>query len=143
MKIIEIEWCSPEYQSELELRHEVLRGPLGLKLTPEELDGEHAQMHFGVLENDELVATLVAQPQSSGVVQFRQMAVRTDQQRSGKGTELIKHCEEKIREQGFSEVQLDARQTCVPFYEKLGYQPVGDIFERITLKHQKMVKKLS
>ncbi|MFG0290319.1 MAG: GNAT family N-acetyltransferase [Rhodopirellula sp. JB044] len=143
MKIIEIEWCSPEYQSALELRHDVLRGPLGLKLTAEELDGEHAQLHFAVMDNDEVVATLVARPESSGVVQFRQMAVRPDQQRSGKGTELLKHCEEKIREKGFSEIHLNARQTCLPFYEKLGYQPIGDEFEEVTLKHQKMVKKLS
>ncbi|MCM2372590.1 GNAT family N-acetyltransferase [Aporhodopirellula aestuarii] len=143
MKIIEIEWCSPEYQSALELRHDVLREPLGLKLTAEELDGEHAQLHFGAFDNDELVATIVARPQSSGIVQFRQMAVRSDRQRCGVGSELLKSCETRLRELGFSEAFLHAREACVPFYEKLGYQPVGDEFELISLKHQKMSKSLA
>lgn len=142
MKIIELEWCSPEYQSALELRHEVLRAPLGLKLTAEELDGEHAQMHFGVFESEELIATLVVLPQSAGVAQIRQMAVRSQNQKRGVGTQLIQAAETRLREQGFSEVLLNARVTCAAFYEKFGYTPVGEIFQELTLDHLKMVKRL-
>ncbi|TWT66178.1 GNAT family N-acetyltransferase [Allorhodopirellula solitaria] len=140
MKLIEIEWCSPEYQAALELRHEVLRAPLGLKLTAEELDGEHGQLHFGVFDNDDLIATIVARPHSSELVQLRQMAVSPARQGSGVGKFLIEHCEANLRERGFQEFTLDARLTAVPFYEKLGYRRVGELFEVISLEHQKMVK---
>lgn len=142
MKVIEIEWCSPEYQSALELRHEVLRAPLGLKLTAEELDGEHGQLHFGVVEGDKLVATLVARPRSTSLVQLRQMAVHSDYQARGLGRFLIEYCESDLRTRGFQEITLNARLTAVRFYEKLGYQAVGDVFEELTLDHQKMVKQL-
>lgn len=142
MKVIEIEWCSPEYQSALELRHEVLRAPLGLKLTAEELDGEHGQLHFGVLddEGDDLIATLAARPLSTSRVQLRQMSVRPDRQSSGVGRFLIEYCETNLRERGFRAITLQARVTAVPFYEKLGYEAIGEIFEEVTLKHQEMTK---
>jgi len=143
MKIIETEWCSPEYQSALELRHEVLREPLGLKLTPEELDGEHAQIHLGAYDGEELIATITARPGADGVAQIRQMAVRPERQQTGVGTELIAACESKLREQGFTEISLDSRVTSVAFYEKLGYSPVGDPFKLVTLMHQKMKKTLT
>lgn len=142
MKIIELEWCSPEYQSALEVRHEVLRAPLGLKLTPEELDDEHAQLHFGAFEADQLIATLVVRRQSAEIAQLRQMAVRPENQRQGVGTQLLQSCQSKLQEQGFLEIHLDARVSCLPFYEKLGYSPLGNIFQEVGLDHQKMVKQL-
>lgn len=143
MKVIEIEWCSPEYQSALELRHEVLRAPLGLKLTAEELDGEHGQLHFGVYDGDDLIATLVARPLSTAQIQLRQMAVHPDRQGCGVGRFLIEHCEANLRERGFQEITLNSRVTAVPFYEKLGYETEGDVFREISLEHQKMVKQIA
>ncbi len=142
MKVIEIEWCSPEYQSALELRHQVLRAPLGLKLTAEELDGEHGQLHFGV-NDGELIATLVARPLSTTLIQFRQMAVQPHRQGGGVGRLLIEFCEANLRERGFQEITLHSRLTAVPFYQKLGYKAEGDVFEEISLEHQKMVKRIA
>lgn len=142
MKVTEIEWCSPEYQSALELRHEVLRAPLGLKLTAAELDGEHGQLHFGLYDDGDLIATLVARPHSTTLIQLRQMAVRPDRQAQGVGRRLIEHCEDNLQSRGFQEITLNARLNTVAFYEKLGYQIVGDVFEKITLEHQKMVKQI-
>jgi predicted GNAT family N-acyltransferase len=143
MELIEIEWCSPQYQSALEIRHEVLRAPLGLKLTAEELDGEHGQLHFGMLDNDVLIATLTARPCSTTEIQLRQMAVHTGHQRVGVGTKLLLETEARLRERDFTSVFLNARMACLPFYEKNGYEKVGEPFEQIALPHQKMVKQLT
>ncbi len=143
MELIEIEWCSPQYQSALEIRHEVLRAPLGLKLTAEELDGEYGQLHFGVLDNDVLIATLTARPCSTTEIQLRQMAVCTNHQRGGVGTKLLLETEARLRERAFTSVFLNARMTCLPFYEKHGYKKVGEPFELIALPHLKMVKQLT
>lgn len=142
MELIEIEWCTPHYQSALEIRHEVLRAPLGMKLTAEELDGEYAQLHFGILDNGELIATISARPCSTTEIQLRQMAVRAAHQRGGVGSQLLQETEARLRERKYSSIYMHARVACLPFYEKNGYESVGDVFEQISLPHQKMVKQL-
>jgi hypothetical protein len=37
---------------------------------------------------------------------------------------------------------LHARETAVPFYERLRYSPVGDVFQEVTLPHRLMEKRL-
>lgn len=146
LKFIEIEWCSPEYQAALELRHRVLRQPLGLKLTAQELDGEHDQRHYGLWDTDELdggklVAVVIARPKGADAVELRQMAVDPDRTRQGFGTELLRHVESELTDHGFSEIHLNARETAIGFYETQGYEAIGDPFELISLPHRKMIKR--
>ncbi|MEO9594654.1 MAG: GNAT family N-acetyltransferase, partial [Rhodopirellula bahusiensis] len=90
MEFLEIEWCTPLYQEALDLRHRVLREPLGLRLTAEELDGEYADLHFGLRNGTEnLAAVLSAKLLTSSAVKLRQMAVDPDQQGEGLGAKLL------------------------------------------------------
>lgn len=144
MKFNEIEWCSPEYQAALELRHRVLREPLGLTLTAEELDGEHGQLHYAMSnQSGQIIAVVVAKPASSKLVQLRQMAVEPDHQRSGVGSDLLRQAEADLASRGFEEIQLDARTLVVGFYERHDYQTIGEPFEKISLEHQKMAKTIA
>ncbi|TWU01463.1 GNAT family N-acetyltransferase [Neorhodopirellula pilleata] len=144
LKFSEIEWCTPQYQASLELRHRVLREPLGLKLTPEELDGEFGQRHFAMFDDDDaILAIVVARPKDSRRVQLRQMAVQPESQGKGIGARLLQQCEADLASHGFAEVELEARATAVAFYQKQGYEPVGEPFERISLPHQLMTKVIS
>ena len=53
----EIVFGTAEYRLECALRHAVLRKPLGLSFTAEELAKEKDQLHFGLFEpEDDLVA---------------------------------------------------------------------------------------
>lgn len=138
----QIAWCSPEYQSALELRHRVLREPLGLKFTAEELDAEATQWHFAGMLGGRLVATLTAQTLADGSVKLRQMAVEPEFQRQGWGRRLLDEVEQDMAEHGHRFLVLHARQSAVDFYTAGGYQPEGEPFVEVGLPHRRMVKKL-
>ncbi|MBK6878814.1 MAG: GNAT family N-acetyltransferase [Ignavibacteria bacterium] len=46
------------------------------------------------------------------------------------------------REKGFERIVMHARDSAVPFYEKLGYSKVGDMFTEVTIPHFKLFKNL-
>nr|MBP8249907.1 GNAT family N-acetyltransferase [Chitinophagales bacterium] len=43
---------------------------------------------------------------------------------------------------GFTLMYCHARDTAIPFYEKLGYSRVGEEFEEVTIPHWEMGKSL-
>jgi ribosomal protein S18 acetylase RimI-like enzyme len=73
---------------------------------------------------------------------MRQVAVAPGMQGQGIGRKLVEYAEEFARDGGFDLMLLHARETAVPFYEKLGYRRLGQRFEEVTLPHWAMVKEL-
>ena len=137
----EIVFGTAEYRLECDLRHAVLREPLGLSFTAEELANEQDQLHFGLFEpEDNLVACVVAVRLSPGDARIRQMAVSPGHQRRGVGTRLMKELEKHLRSRGYTNLVLHARASAVEFYEKLGYAVIGDEFIDVTIAHVRMVK---
>ena len=137
----EIVFGTAEYRLERDLRHAVLREPLGLSFTAEELANEEKQLHFGLFEpEDNLIACVVAVRLSPTDARIRQMAVTPAHQRRGLGTRLMKELEEHLRSRGFTNLVLHARASAVEFYEKLGYAVIGDEFIDVTIAHVRMVK---
>ncbi len=137
----EIAFGTDEYRLECALRNDVLRKPLGLALTVEELAKEEGQLHFGLFEpDDNLVACVVAVKLSPTDARIRQMAVSPIHQRRGVGKRLMKELEANLRSRGFTTFVLHARASAVGFYEKLGYEVVGDEFVDLTVAHFRMVK---
>jgi GNAT superfamily N-acetyltransferase len=74
---------------------------------------------------------------------MRQVAVLPQLQGQGIGTMLVQYSENLARQAGFQRMILHARETAVPFYEKLGYARVGNLFEEVTIRHWKMEKHLA
>ena len=81
-------------------------------------------------------------PLADGDVQMRQVAVVPDLQGQGIGKALVEHSEALARRLGFRRLVLHARETAVPFYEKLGYAKLGDGFVEVTIPHWAMEKRL-
>jgi hypothetical protein len=137
----EIVFGTDEYRLECGLRNDVLRKPLGLSLTVEELAREEDQLHFGLFELDgNLVACVVAVKLSPTDARIRQMAVSPTHQRKGLGKRLMNELEANLRSRGFTNLVLHARASAVGFYETLGYTIVGDEFMDVTVPHFRMVK---
>ena len=137
----EIAFGTDEYRGECRLREEVLRRPLGLSLSPEDLAGEESQLHFGLFEPyDNLVACVIAAPLSPTSARIRQMAVAPAHQGKGIGQRIMLEMEKSLRARGYKSFELDARVTAVGFYEKLGYTAVGDEFMEVTVPHFRMEK---
>ena len=126
------------------LREAVLRAPLGLSLSVEDLGGESEQLHFGLFdENGGLVACVIAVPVSAGEAKIRQTAVHPRHQRQGTGRVLMRELESNLAARGFTCLSLHARSSAVDFYEKLGYRVTGDEFIEITIPHRRMEKQLA
>ena len=143
IQIFQIEFGTPEFDEAVRLRYEVLRKPLGLEYTPEQLAGEYGEYHLvACAENGSIVAYLNLTPADEETVKMRQVAVSPALQGQGVGTALVKASEDMASRLGFRQMVLHARETAVPFYLRNGYTIVGDRFEEVTIPHFKMVKKL-
>lgn len=131
------------YQQAVKLRRRILRVPLGLDFSPEELDHEASDKHFVGLVDDQVVACLVMAPQNCSVVKMRQVAVDASLQGQGLGSKLVQASEAWAKEAGYSQIELNARDTAVQFYESLDYRIVGEEFVEVGIPHRKMVKDIA
>jgi len=138
----EIAFASEQYRLARALRYDVLRAPLGLPLSENDLHGEADQLHFGLFDGDELVATVTVIPMAADHAKIRQTAVAFAHQGRGLGRSIMTQLEAALAARGFASLSLHARSTAVGFYEKLGYETVGDEFIEVTIPHRKMVKRL-
>ena len=117
-----------EYQEALRLREDVLRTPLGLSLTPDDLTQDSECFHLGGFDGIQLTAVLLLQPLDDQTVKMRQVAVSLERQRTGTGTQLIAFAETFARQKDYGTMVAHARGTALGFYLRLGYTAVGDEF---------------
>ena len=137
-----IDHGSNEYRLMVKLRDDILRKPLGLGFTDEELEGEKENMLIGAFEEDDLLGCCMLVEESPKAVRLRQMAVLNDLQGKGIGRALMTFAENLARDRGYRTLSMHARKHAVGFYEKMGYVAVGDEFEEVTIPHYVMEKKL-
>ncbi|MBU3676921.1 MAG: GNAT family N-acetyltransferase [Chitinophagaceae bacterium] len=142
MKIDFITISDARYTGVLRLRQWVLRQPLGLDLMQEDLSDEAHQI-IGIVENEAGVqACLLAKPLPENTWKLRQMAVSPEWQGKGLGRQLMMAMEAKALREGVHTITLHARDTAIPFYEKLGYACDGDEFLEVGIPHKCMHKNL-
>ena len=140
-----IETHGSELEQEYRLRNEILRIPLNLvfHLTPEQIEAETRDFHYGLFDgNGEMHACVIATPFEPGKYQIRQMAVIERQQGNGLGKVLLTKTEQALRDHGATELMLQARDVAIGFYDKLGYERVGEMFTHVGIPHLEMRKKL-
>lgn len=138
----EAPYGSAEYQALVALRDAVLRRPLGLAFSAEQLAAERTQRHIACHRHGELIGCLLLRDAGSGRVQMRQVAVRPDAQGMGVGRALVRHAEERAAALGYHTMTLHARESAVGFYERLGYVRFGERFFEVTLPHWRMSRKI-
>jgi predicted GNAT family N-acyltransferase len=138
----ETPYGSDHYSQSLQLRHKILRAPLGLDLFAEDLGIEQHQRHFSLWQDKNLLACLVIVPLSCSAVKLRQMAVNDQYQRRGYGQQLIAEVEAVLKHNGISHVELHARVSAIAFYQSCGYHCVGEIYTEVGILHQTMIKTL-
>jgi predicted GNAT family N-acyltransferase len=137
-----IDHGSPEYKAMVDLRMEILRKPLGLSFTEEELAREKDDILLGAFEDDELVACCMLTKISGDTCKLRQMAVSQKMQRNGIGAALMHFAENVARDAGYRSMIMNARKTAQGFYEKLGYKADGKEFIEVTIPHFEMRKNI-
>lgn len=137
-----IDHGSFEYQQMVQLRTDILRKPLGLTFTPEELEKEKEEILIAAFEEEKMLGCCMLIKSDPGVVRLRQMAVLNNLQGKGIGRALMQFAENIARDLGYRKITMHARKSAIGFYQKLGYQPSGDEFQEVTLPHYVMEKAL-
>jgi predicted GNAT family N-acyltransferase len=143
MKLKIAKFKSSQYYQALALRDKVLRAPLGLFFSGEDILAEHHYTHFIILQEDQVVATAQMVNTGNGAYKMRQVAVDFEFQSLGLGTQLVDFIENWARESGVLLITLHARETAVPFYEKRNYSKKGDSFMEVGIPHFLMEKPIS
>lgn len=128
---------SERYVKAVDLRRRVLRWPLGLEFTAEELAAEADQAHFVIQDADNVVASasVVLLPDAAKV---RQVAVAPECAGRGLGRAIMAECEQWAKQQGRNLIVLHARRSAEPFYLRLGYSTIGEEFEEVGIPHVRM-----
>ena len=137
-----IDYGSPEYRQMIDLRMHILRKPLGLSFTEEELEKEKDDILIGCFDEDKLEGCCLLTETGPGEVRLRQMAVISGLQGKGLGRALMQFAENIARDMGYKKITMHARKTAIGFYEKLGYKTTGNEFVEVTVPHFTMEKNL-
>ncbi|MEM1296073.1 MAG: GNAT family N-acetyltransferase, partial [Verrucomicrobiota bacterium] len=126
----EVEHRSPDYEKALDLRDRVLRAPLSLDFTKEQLDAESDETHLVAKSvSGDILATACLVWTDETTAKLRQVAVEPDSRGLGLGEEIVRFAESRVALSGRSSVYCHARHTVIGFYEKLGYKIIGTSFE--------------
>lgn len=137
-----IDHGTPEYEQMLQLRGDILRRPLGIEFSAEELAKEKDNLLIAAYEDDRMLGCCMLVEEDPQTVRLRQMAVLNDLQGKGVGRALMNFAENLARDRGYKRLTMHARKNSLGFYEKMGYKRISDEFQEITIPHYVMEKKL-
>ncbi|MCX6208956.1 MAG: GNAT family N-acetyltransferase [Bacteroidetes bacterium] len=140
LKIIDHD--TPEYHQMVDLRYQVLRKPLGLTFTTEDLEKEKNDILMGCFDDEKLEGCCLLTKSDEDALRLRQMAVADGLQGKGIGRVLMNFAENIARDMGNKKIKMHARKTAVGFYERLGYKINGNEFEEVSIPHYVMEKEL-
>jgi ribosomal protein S18 acetylase RimI-like enzyme len=142
MAIKQIYYGSKEYNQMVNLRLEIMRKPLGLTFSVDELQKEKDDILIGAFDEDVIIGCCILTKIDNSTVRLRQMAVQKNQQGMGIGESMMAFAENIARDKGYKLLTMHARDTAIGFYEKFGYKVKGPAFIEVNIDHHEMEKKL-
>lgn len=126
------------------LRWQLLRSPWNQPEGSEVDDMEDLCFHLMAVDNsNQIIGVARLQLNSDNEAQIRYMAVAKPYQVKGIGRELVNVMEQRVQHSSCKNIVLDARESAVGFYQKLGYRIVEKsylLFDEI--QHFRMIKEL-
>ncbi len=135
-----VNYKSEKYKQILELRNRILREPLGMNIYDDPLDEEINDVHFGYFLNNKVIGTLILRDIGNNIFKMRQVAVSKEAQGKGIGRKMVEFCENYAIKNGFTAIELNARDVAINFYEKQAYNKIGEPFYEVSILHYKMIK---
>ncbi|MBX7155845.1 MAG: GNAT family N-acetyltransferase [Candidatus Kapaibacterium sp.] len=136
-----IEYGSPEWETSVRLREEILRIPLGSTFSAEELAEEKNHIHIAGFIDDAIIATVALVPEED-CMKMQRVVVAVNLRNQNIGTEMMKFCEQYILGTSIKRIYCHARNTAVNFYRNNGYTQIGDYFDEDGIPHLMMQKEL-
>src|SRR6478752_1891235 len=96
-----IDHGTKEYKQMVNLRYNILRKPLGLNFTDDELEREKNEVLIGAFEDDEMLGCCMLVKIDNSTMRLRQMAVPNNLQGKGVGRALMSFAENISRDLGY------------------------------------------
>lgn len=105
------------------------------------VEGDSAALHFGYMRDDRLVGvgSLFVEGDTARI---RKLAVYEHNQGQGIGASLMRALEDSARKQSVGLLWLDARESALPFYQRLGFTAKGSRFHKSDIPYFRMIKHL-
>lgn len=131
---------SPEYGEALRIREEVMRRPLGLCLSEEDLKGEETRIHIAGYAGAEQVCGCSLNMVHKRLALIAFFYVRPEYQGQGCGRGMMRFIEAYAAASGVGRLYAEARESARGFYEKCGFRKSGKAYVDTGLRHQDMKK---
>lgn len=124
-----------EFEETYPIRQVVLRPNRPLETCFFDGDEQETTFHFGSFVNDNLVGIISLFKKNNPLFegedqyQIRGMAVLPEYQKFGFGKMLVSHSEKFLLEKKIKHIWFNAREVAVNFYQKQGYEIIGNSFD--------------
>ncbi len=135
-----IEHGSNEYKQMIDLRYAILRQPLGLNFSEEELLKEKDNILIAAFDEEKILGCCMLVKQDRNTLQLRQMAVNNNLQGKGIGASIMSFAESISKDKGYNKIVMNARNNAIGFYEKFGYKVKSEEFIQYNTPHHVMEK---
>ena len=142
VEILLIEYGSKEYFDTVSLRNEVFRKPYGLDIKDDDLSEDRRMHMYGVYIDNRLIGTVFLDEKDKNTAQIKAVALLDEFRGIGLGDYLMQFIENVAKEKGYRKTFLTGRVYALNFYERLGYQAVGQPYDYKTIPHIAMEKTL-
>ena len=127
------------YHQSMKLRETVLRHPLGMKFTQEDLAIEQHQHHLVIYSwQKKVMGGLSLNGLGTASVKLRQMWVLPEHQGMGIGKRGVREAHRLAKAHNAQEIYCHARENAMGFYEKMLYFKEGSPFLEVGLTHYEM-----
>ena len=142
MPLKQIDHGTDEYVQMIQLRETVLRRPLGLTYSHDELAAEKDDILIACTDDDEMLGCCILTKINNDTIRLRQMAVPDKLHGKGIGASIINFAENLAKDKGYRCITMHSRDTAIWFYEHFRYKKKGNQFKEVNLPHHVMEKKL-
>lgn len=143
MKFAQIKYKSETYSEFVSLRELILRKPLGLTFTNNELRKDSEDILLGCFSEKKIIGGCILSKIDRKTAKLRQMCIKPQIQGKNIGSSLLKFAEETAYNLGFDTLILNARTTALNFYIKNNYKVSSDEFTEVGIPHIQMEKSLA
>lgn len=131
-----------EYDDALAVRKRVFVEEQGVPEPMEVDEHEDAATHFVAYDDGRAVGAARLRSVGEATGKVERVAVLASLRGEGWGRRLMAVVEETARETGLDHLKLHSQTSAAGFYDRLGYERVGDEFEEAGIPHVEMRKSL-
>lgn len=141
MKILLKPWKEAKVDAYL-VRHEVFIQEQGVPVELELDELDPSAIHALAFDDEQCIGTgrlIFFKDGQDKKAQIGRMAVLAKHRGQGIGQHILQRLVDLAKSQGSKEVLLHSQVSAIPFYEKLGFQAYGDVYDEAGIAHRNMI----